>query len=139
MLNIIQPVLPSLERFSKNFEEVLGKHQLKNFQAYLTGFCLELKRKNLQAIDNCRIEGSYDSLHHFLSQSPWDEEKLNEKRLKLLQEDRRTKTSGKRALLIDDSGCKKTGTHTEGAKPQRLGSEGRITNCKHCGYLSLYG
>ena len=72
MLNIIPPVLPSLERFSKKFEEVLGKHQLKNFQTYLAGLCLELKRKNLQAIDNCRLEGSYDSLHHFLSRSPWD-------------------------------------------------------------------
>jgi len=83
MLNIIPPVLPSLERFSKKFEEVLGKHQLKNFQVYLTGLCLELKRKNLQAIDDCRLEGNYDSLHHFLSQSPRDEEKLNEKRLRI--------------------------------------------------------
>jgi len=74
-----------LRGFSKNFEEVLGKHQLKNFQVYLTGICLELKRKNLQTIDDCRLEDSYNSLHHFLSQSPWDEEKLNEKRLKLLQ------------------------------------------------------
>jgi len=128
MLNIIQSVSPSLERFSKKFEEVLGKHQ-KNFQAYLTGICLELKRKNLQAIDDCRLEGNYDSLHHFLSQSPWDEEKLNEKRLKLIQGDRRTSTSQKGSLIIDDTGCKKTGKCTEGANPQRLGSEGGITNC----------
>ena len=57
------------------------------------------------------------------------EEKLNEKRLKLIQRDRRTSTSQKGSLIIDDTGCKKTGKCTEGAKPQRLGSEGRITNC----------
>ena len=129
MLNIIQPVLPSLERFSKKSEEVLGKHQLKNFQIYLTGICLELKRKNLQAIDDCKLEGNYDSLHHFLSQPPWDEEKLNEKRLKLIQRDRRTRTPRKGVLIIDDTGCKKTGKCIEGAKPQRLGSEGCIANC----------
>jgi len=129
MLNIISSVPAPIKRFSKNFEEVFGKHQLENFQTYLLGLCLELKRKNLQAIGNCKLKGNYDSLHHFLSQSSWDEEKLNEKRLKLIQRDRRTRTSQKGALIIDDTGCKKTGTYTEGAKPQRLGSEGRITNC----------
>jgi len=129
MLNIIQPIPPSLERFSSNFEKVLGKHQLKNLQVYLLGLSLELKRKNLQSVDNSRIKGNYDSLHHFLSQSPWDEEKLNEKRLELIQKDRRTRTSQKGSLIFDDTGCKKTGECTEGVKPQRLGSEGRIANC----------
>jgi len=70
MLNITPPVLSSLEKFSKNFEGVLGKHQLENFQVCLTGLYLELKRKKSSSYN--RLEGSYNSLHHFLSQSPWD-------------------------------------------------------------------
>jgi len=132
MLNIIHSIPPSIKRFSKNFEEIFGRYQLGNFQIYLSGLYLELKRKNLQAIDDLmrsRLKGNYDSLHYFLSRSPWDEEKVNERRLKLIQEDRLTRTTLRGAFIVDDTGCKKTGTHTEGAKPQRLGSEGRITNC----------
>jgi len=54
MLNILQSIPPSLERFSSNFEKVLGKHQLKNLQVYLLGLSLELKRKNLQSVNNSR-------------------------------------------------------------------------------------
>jgi len=60
--------------------------------------CLELKRKNIQAIDICRVKKNYDSLYHLLSQSPWDEEELNEKRLELIQKDRRIRTFPKRYL-----------------------------------------
>lgn len=129
MLNIIHSVPPSLKRLSRNFRDICGSCELKNLQIYLFGLYLELKRKNLQAIDNCRIEGNYSSLHHFLSYSPWDEEKLNERRLKLIQKDRRTRTSPEGSLIIDDTGCKKTGTCTEGTGEQYLSSEKGVTRC----------
>ena len=129
MLNIIPSVPSSLKRFSKNFRDLLNKSELENFQIYTFGLYLELKRKNLQAIDNCRVKKNYPSLHHFLSESPWNEEKVNERRIDLIQKDRRTRTSPKGALIIDDTGCKKTGIYTEGAAIQYLSSEKHLVNC----------
>lgn len=119
MLNIIHSIPPSIKGFSKNFEEIFGRYQLGNFQIYLSGLYLELKRKNLQAIDDSRLKGNYDSLHYFLSRSPWDEEKLNKRRLKLIQEDRRTRTTLRGAFIVDDTDYKKTGTYTE-RMPRRI-------------------
>lgn len=67
--------------------------------------------------------------HHFLSESSWDEEKINERRIELIQKDRPTRTSPEGSLVIDDTGCKKTGTCTEGVAKQYLSSEKRLVNC----------
>jgi len=67
-----------------------------------------LKRTNIQTIDECRPESNYDSLHHLLTNSPWDEEKVNNRRIEIIQQDNRTKSYPTGALVIDDVACKKS-------------------------------
>jgi SRSO17 transposase len=90
-----------------------------------------LKRTNIQTIDECRPKSSYDSLHHFLTNSPWDEEKVNNRRIEIIQRDNRTKSRPHGALVIDDVACKKSisAKKIEVAKVQYAGSEKGLVNC----------
>ena len=102
MLNVISIIPPSLEKFLGEFKDLFIKPQFENFKVYPLGLQLELKRTNIQTINECRIKGNYDSLHHFLTNSPWDEEKVNNRRIEIIQKDSRTKSRPHGALVIDD-------------------------------------
>jgi len=57
MLNIISTIPPSLQRFLENFKDLFIKPQFENFKVYSFGLQLELKRTNIQTIDECRVNG----------------------------------------------------------------------------------
>ncbi len=52
-------------------------------------------------------------LQFFLSESGWDAEAVNEKRLALLVSDPATAPHADGVLVIDDTGDRKAGTHTD--------------------------
>ncbi len=54
MLNIIYTIPPSLEKFLGEFKDLFIKPQFKNFKIYPFGLQLELKRTNIQTINECR-------------------------------------------------------------------------------------
>jgi len=131
MLNVISTIPPSLEKFLREFKDLFIKPQFENFKVYPFGLQLELKRTNIQTIDECRPQNNYDSLHHFLTTSPWDEEKVNNRRIEIIQKDNRTKSYPTAALVIDDVACKKSrsATKIEAAKVQYSGSDKDLVNC----------
>jgi SRSO17 transposase len=64
-------------------------------------------------------------LHHFLSQSPWEAEKLEERRLEIILnilEGREIE------VIIDETGDKKKGKKTDYVKRQYIGNLGKIKN-----------
>lgn len=65
------------------------------------------------------------SLHHFLSESPWLCQHFRQQRLQLILQ-----TLGKReiVLVIDDTGDRKKGQHTDYVKRQYIGNLGKIEN-----------
>ena len=131
MLNVISTIPPSLQRFLGNFKDLFIEPQFKNFKVYPFGLQLELKRTNIQTIDECRPKSNYDSLHHFLTNSPWDEDKVNNRRIEIIQRDKRTRSYPDGSLIIDDVACKKSksATKIEAAKVQYAGSEKGLVNC----------
>jgi len=131
MLNVISTIPPSLEKFLGEFKDLFIEPQFKNFKVYPFGLQLELKRTNIQTINECRPKSNYDSLHHFLTNSPWDEEKVNNRRIEIIQRDNRTRSRPDGALIIDDVACKKSksATKIEAAKVQYAGSEKGLVNC----------
>ena len=131
MLNVISTIPPSLEKFLGEFKDLFTKSQFENFKVYPLGLQLEVKRTNIQTINECRPKSNYDSLHHFLTNSPWDEEKVNNRRIEIIQRDNRTKSRPHGALVIDDVACEKSksATKTEAAKVQYAGSEKGLVNC----------
>jgi len=128
MLNLISDIPKILKRFLKKFKKWFTKKQFKNFKKYVSGLLLELKRTNIQTIDAYCIESNYDSLHHFLSNSPWPEQELNSERIRIMQASRQTKSCQKGVLVIDDTANKKSGKHTKGAQVQYSGSQKGLTN-----------
>ena len=51
-------------------------------------------------------------LQFFLSESRWDHEQLNQRRIELLQADAATAPHDQGVLVLDDSGDRKDGRHT---------------------------
>ncbi|WP_326824248.1 transposase [Streptosporangium sp. NBC_01756] len=67
-------------------------------------------------------------LQFFLSESPWDHEKVNAQRLELLRADPATAPHAGGVLAIDDTGDRKDGTATAHTAHQYPGSVGKIEN-----------
>jgi SRSO17 transposase len=67
-------------------------------------------------------------LQWFLSESTWDHEAVNQRRIELLQADPATAPHAHGALVIDDTGDRKDGTATAHVARQYLGSVGKIDN-----------
>src|SRR5205823_4330891 len=67
-------------------------------------------------------------LQFFLSESTWDPEAINTRRLALLLSDPATVPHAEGVLVIDDTGDRKAGTHTDHVARQWLGSIGKVDN-----------
>ena len=72
--------------------------------------------------------GAVQRLQFFLSESTWDPEAINCRRLALLLSDPATVPHAEGVLVIDDTGDRKAGTHTDHVARQWLGSIGKVDN-----------
>lgn len=108
----IPPVVSGVSSF---FSALFNKQQLKHFREYETGLIVS-SNKTIQAINSLFLEGNdQSSLNKFLTQSDWDEEELNNKRLELLQTKEKTRWKHYGIIAIDDTIAHKTGKDMEGA------------------------
>ncbi|MEM6806144.1 MAG: IS701 family transposase, partial [Bacteroidota bacterium] len=84
-------------------------------------------KHNIERMNERIVDSSYDSLHHFISDSPWDHRlvlsAVRQDISKLFEE-----RSGSIGLLIDESGHPKRGNDSVGVARQYLGSVGKIDN-----------
>ena len=67
-------------------------------------------------------------LQGFLSESDWDERKLQRQRLQMLLEDPLTAPTSHGVLVIDEHGDRKAGTHIAHVGRQYLGNLGKVDN-----------
>jgi hypothetical protein len=67
-------------------------------------------------------------LQFFLSESPWEAEQVNDRRLELLREQQATAPHDGGVIVIDDSGDRKDGTATAHVGRQWLGRYGKTDN-----------
>jgi SRSO17 transposase len=99
---------------------------LRSFEAFKyihLGMMSEIKRKTLPAIAKVVGLKSEQSLHHFLTSSPWSAKDLEAKRLKLILtilDEREI------ILLVDETGDKKKGKSTDYVKRQYIGNLGKV-------------
>jgi SRSO17 transposase len=130
------PTVPSpLEGYAAQFDDLWVKAaQRESFRAYLQGLLLPRDRnKTLTGLAGARpIQDAQHSrvqkLQYFLSESPWDGEAINARRLELFLKDPSTAPHQEGVLIIDDSGDRKSGTKTDHVARQYLGSVGKIDN-----------
>src|SRR5215218_8091502 len=130
------PPAPSpLEDYATQFDPLLASvAQRRGFGDYLQGLLLPRDRnKTLTALADAEpITGAQhrevQRLQWFLSESAWDHDQINARRVQLLCQDPATAPHDRGVLVLDDTGDRKDGTATAHVARQYLGSVGKIDN-----------
>lgn len=124
-----------LEDFATAFDDLFERSsQREAFRRYLEGLLLPTERnKTLTALANTEpIHGATkpqaQKLQWFLSESTWDPDHLNQRRLALLFAEAQTAPTQAGVLAIDETGDRKWGSKTAHVGRQYLGSIGKIDN-----------
>src|SRR5881394_2476142 len=127
------PAAPGpLEGYAARFDDLFGSlAQRRGFREYVAGLLAPRDRnKTLTALAGAEpVSGaqhrSVQRLQFFLSESRWDPDAVNDRRLELLRADPATAPHGGGVLVIDDSGDRKDGTATAHVGRQYLGRYGK--------------
>ena len=102
--------------------------EVRSFEAFKhlhVGMISDIKRKSLPAIAKVVGLEQEQSLHHFLTTSPWKVEQLRQQRLKLILQ---VLEGREIILIIDETGDRKKGDNTDYVKRQYIGNLGKIEN-----------
>jgi hypothetical protein len=131
----ITPAPEPLEAYAGHFDDLFGKsNQREEFRRYLEGLLLPTERhKTLTGLVNTEpVVGAQQpraqKLQWFLSESTWDERKVQAQRLRLLRDDPSTAPTGRGVLVIDETGDRKDGHQTAHVSRQYLANLGKIDN-----------
>ncbi|MBE9047269.1 IS701 family transposase [Pleurocapsales cyanobacterium LEGE 10410] len=120
---------PCFDKWCKRFDDLLRtKAQKREFRNYLGGLLGESERKNIYQMASDSVGVTYHKLHHFLTEATWSADKINERRLEVMNKCSQTKISRGFSLIIDDSGHRKSGNFTAGVGRQYIGEIGKTDN-----------
>ena len=120
---------PCFDRWCKKFDDLLRtKAQKREFRHYLGGLLGESERKNVSQMAKDAVEVTYHKLHHFLTEATWSANKINERRLEVMNKCNQTRISRGFSLIVDDSGHRKSGNFTVGVGRQYIGEIGKTDN-----------
>jgi hypothetical protein len=129
------PAPGPLEVYAQQFDMLLSSlAQRRGFRDYLQGLLLPRDRnKTLTGLAGAEpVRGAQhrevQRLQWFLSESAWDHEQVNQRRVELLCQEPATAPHDAGALVVDDTGDRKDGTRTAHVACQYLGSVGKIDN-----------
>jgi len=124
-----------LEEYAAEFDGLFASlAQRRGFREYLTGLLEPRDRnKTLTALAGAEpvaeaTHAAVQRLQYFVSESPWDAEKVNDRRVSLLAAEAATRPHGQGVLVIDDTGHRKDGHDTAFVARQYLGSVGKTDN-----------
>jgi hypothetical protein len=132
----VSPAPGPLEDYAMSFDDLFGaRAQRHAFRRYMEGLLLPAERnKTLTALANTEPavgaqRKEAQGLQWFLSESRWNQEEVNERRLKLLLlEEPNTVANDEGVLVIDEHGDRKWGKRTAHVGRQWLASIGKTEN-----------
>ena len=129
------PAPAPLEAYAAEFDDLFGQRsQREGFRQYLAGLLLPAERnKTLTALANTApVAGAShpraQGLQWFLSESTWDPDAVNERRLALLRADPSTAPDARGVLVVDEHGDRKWGKQTAHVGRQYLANLGKTDN-----------
>ena len=130
MLETVPEALPNcLEKYCSKFDDLFRNvAQRAHFRTYTAGLLSECHRKNITQIAESTVGCEYVNLHHFLHNSPWSADEINDRRIDLVWQNRQTRPHIGFRLVIDDSGHRKSGSQTDGVARQYIGQIGKVDN-----------
>jgi len=129
------------EEYVGGLASVLGhKDREGPLRAYLAGLCLPGERKSMEPmaarVDPRHVRALHQSLHHFVSNAPWDEGAV----LRVAREwvlDQMERHGAVAAWIVDDTAFPKKGRHSVGVTRQYCGVLGKQDNCQVAVSVSL--
>src|SRR5262249_46671558 len=129
------PAPGPLEQYAAAFDDLfVSVAQQRGFRECLTGLLQHRERnKTLTALAGAEpvVQASHPAvqrLQYFISESPWDAEKINDRRIQLLTADPATRPHEQGVLVVDDTGDRKDGHTMAHVARQYLGSVGKTDN-----------
>jgi hypothetical protein len=110
----------------EEFKPCFSKPQFRNFSTYMLGLVTCEGKKNIDAINRSFMNAKdQSSLNRFLTHSPWNLQRLEEKRLNLAKTRLPVNQGSTGYLIIDDTINRKTGKHMEEAGYHFDSAEGK--------------
>lgn len=118
------PTVKYVDTYCQLYQDLFVEVRAYEAFKYLhVGLISQLKRKSLPAIAKAVGLKNEQGLLHFLTESPWQAEDLEKRRLKIIL----NILEGKEILvIIDETGDKKKGEKTDYVKRQYIGNLGKI-------------
>jgi SRSO17 transposase len=120
--------MPALDVFLRPFHVHFQRSEATHaLERYLTGMLTEHPNKNCDTIAQVVPDTSEQSLQGLLTAMSWDEDDLNQQRVRDLLT---LPTEGDAALIFDDTGFAKQGKASVGVARQYSGTLGKVGNCQ---------
>lgn len=121
-----RPTLKFIDEYCAYYRNLFS--DVRSFEAFKhlhVGMISSTKRKTLPAIAELVGLPNEQSLHHFLTQSPWSAQQLRNQRLSLTLQ----RLKGRKIfVIIDETGDQKKGRSTDYVSRQYIGKLGKIDN-----------
>jgi len=129
-----------LNGFHEQFYDCFLRSESRlHFLNYMSGQFSDLDRKSIEPIALALKDCNVRSMQRFVSDAPWDDQKIGTKYRSLVAEDLGSPDG---ALIFDESGFVKKGDDSIGVARQYCGSIGKVDNCQvgvFTGYVSELG
>ncbi|HUK99604.1 MAG TPA: IS701 family transposase [Nitrospirota bacterium] len=126
--------------FHENFADCFQRSESRdNFYRYMAGQFSQLERKSIEPIAFAMKGGKVRAMQRFVSDAPWDDDRIIDNYRSLVLEDFGHPDS---ALIFDECGFVKKGDDSIGVARQYCGTVGKVENCQvglFVAYTSKYG
>ena len=128
------------ERYLEHLCEVLGRAERgTGLKDYCRGLMLPIARKSVEPLAACadplHVASKHQSLHHFVSTSPWSDNLVMKRVREWVMPTLGLKRGG--YWIVDDTGFPKKGKDSVGVARQYCGQLGKQDNCQVAVSLSL--
>jgi len=115
--------------------------RVEPFRGYCTGLLLPVQRKSVEPmaahLAPTRVRSEHQRLHHFVADAAWSDDAVLAAVRDYVLAKVVPRAGGPEALLIDDTGFPKQGTHSVGVARQYCGQLGKQDNCQVAVSVSL--
>ncbi len=115
--------------------------RVEPFRGYCTGLLLPVQRKSVEPmaahLAPTRVRSAHQRLHHFVADAAWSDDAVLAAVRDYVLEQVTPRVGKPEALLIDDTGFPKQGTHSVGVARQYCGQLGKQDNCQVAVSVSL--
>jgi len=136
----IKDFMNELKGFHEQFYDCFQRSESReHFFRFMAGQFSPLERKSIEPIALAVEDGNVRAMQRFVSDAPWDDDKISSKYRSLVNDDLGIPDG---ALIFDESGFIKKGQDSIGVARQYCGNIGKVENCQvgvFAAYASEHG